>query len=181
MLLVGASSRVPRVQANLQAAVPGVPLRMDIAPEEAAVLGAAVQAEALVGHRVSTGAACSATTEVPATPRDICLGCGPGRDTVLLAPAGTALPLDIAFEIGLQEAGQASALIELYEGPPGPPGAAQLVAAEKLDGIEQVPTGHASSHPSHSPDTPRPSSRTNRTRLVPPPVLTGHASSLLPY
>ena len=28
--------------------------------------------------------------------------------------------------------------------------------------------------------TPRPSSRTNRTRLVPPPVLTGHVSSLLP-
>jgi hypothetical protein len=33
---------------------------------------------------------------------------------------------------------------------------------------------------SHSPPPPPPS-RTNRTRLVPPPVLTGHVSSLLPY
>jgi hypothetical protein len=27
----------------------------------------------------------------------------------------------------------------------------------------------------------RPSSRTDRTRLIPPPVLNGHVSSLLPY
>jgi hypothetical protein len=30
-------------------------------------------------------------------------------------------------------------------------------------------------------DTPRPSPRTDRTRLVPLPVLTGHVSSLSPY
>ncbi|KAJ1493958.1 heat shock protein 70 family [Baffinella frigidus] len=143
MLLVGASSRIPRVQALLQAALPGVELQTAIAPEEAAVMGAALQAEALIGHRVTPSAACQISAQVPSTPRDICIGCGPGVDTMLLAPAGTPLPLDLSFSIELQEAGQASMLIEMYEGPPGPQASAQLVAAECLHGIELGPiTAH---------------------------------------
>ena len=57
---------------------------------------------------------------MPATPRDICIGGGVGSDTVLMAPAGTPLPLDLSFSIELQDAGQTSMLIELFEGAPGP-------------------------------------------------------------
>jgi hypothetical protein len=49
----------------------------------------------------------------------------------------------------------------------------------RRDGAQPLPS--SASLPPYQPDTPRPSARSDRTRRVPPPVLTGHAASLPLY
>ena len=60
----------------------------------------------------------------------------------------------------------------------GRPGRALVTLGARADLAE----GHVALNAAlRSSPPPPPPSRTNWTRLVPPPVLTGHVSSLLPY
>eukprot|EP00961_Rhodomonas_salina_P141140 1900017-Rhodomonas_salina.1 len=58
----------------------------------------------------------------------ICLGGHQGQ-TAEIIPKGTALPVEKAVSVALSEASQSSALIRIFEGPPGPQEAAQVRAS----------------------------------------------------
>jgi ATP-binding cassette subfamily B (MDR/TAP) protein 1 len=118
-------------------------------------------------------------------------GAAPGPERVLDDVSFSAAPRSVTAVVGGRRAGKstlAHLLQHLYEPAAG---------AVLLDGVdvraldtdwlrENVTVVHEdpvlfNMSLAQAPPPPLPLSRTDWTRLVPPPVLTGHVSSLLPY
>lgn len=135
VILVGGPTRIPKVQAIVQAAFPGKEVSSDIPPEEAVALGAAIQAERLVGIEINTSEALNATCDVNATPLGIYIG-AEGGAKALVIPQGTALPCEkvVQFEVA---GGASSALVEVFEG--ADENSTRKVATLVLEEIEQSP------------------------------------------
>lgn len=145
VVLVGGGCRIPKVQAVVKTSFPGAELCSSLNSDEVVVMGAAAQGAALVGCRMALHEALKKSVQLPVTPSDICIGSGDGSETILLIPARTALPCERSISLGTIDAAQTSALIQLYQAPPGPAQQDSLVAALLLEGIESGPL-HVSLH-----------------------------------
>lgn len=114
VILVGGPTRIPKVQAAVQGAFSGKEVLSTVPSEEAVALGAAIQAERLVGIEVNTEEALNTTSEVSATPMGIYIGVEGGSKALMIAK-GTPLPCEkvVKFEVA---GGGPSVVVEVYEG-----------------------------------------------------------------
>ncbi|EKX42565.1 heat shock protein 70-like protein, partial [Guillardia theta CCMP2712] len=69
VLMAGGCSRIPKVQSIVQQSLPDVEVCLNILPDEAGVLGTAIQGSTLVGSSWSTAEANSSNIEISALPR----------------------------------------------------------------------------------------------------------------
>lgn len=139
VVLVGGGCRIPKVVKVVESIFESAEVCSSLNADEVVVMGAAAQAAALVGCSMVLGDALKREVEVPVTPRDICIGTGDGRETVLLIAARTALPCERSLSMELLDTAQNSALFQIYEGPPGVAQHDKMVAAMLLEGIEAGP------------------------------------------
>jgi len=135
VILVGGPMRIPKVQALVQQAFPGKELSTSIPPEEAVAIGAAIQAERLMGSTVSSGHALDKTVDMPVTPRAIFVGVEGGAKAQIF-PAGTPLPCEEHLSFGVADPSATAALIHIYEGTEKD---SQLVSTLSLNGVDAPP------------------------------------------
>jgi len=139
VVLVGGGCRIPKVQAIVQKAFVNAELCSSLNADEVVVMGAAEQAATLVGCKILLADATKAVVDVPVTPRDICIGTGDGAETALIIPARTAVPCERSVSVSLLDSAQTSALLQVFEGPPGGAQQDAMIAALVLEGIESGP------------------------------------------
>lgn len=145
VVLVGGGCRIPKIQTIVQKAFENAEVCSSLNADEVVVMGAAEQSAALVGCKMHLADATKPVIEVPVVPRDICIGTGDGMETALVIPARTALPCERCMSVDLLDSSQASALLQVFEGPPGAAQQDAMVAALILEGIDAGPL-HVSLH-----------------------------------
>ncbi|XP_065210457.1 heat shock cognate 71 kDa protein-like [Planococcus citri] len=113
VILVGGSSRIPKIQKMLQDFFVGKPLNKSINPDEAVAYGAAVQAAILNGERST---AVRDLVLIDVTP--FSLGTSVGRDNKMsvIIERNTAIPAKRTERYSTMDDNQPAVVIDVYEG-----------------------------------------------------------------
>ncbi|MED6143019.1 70-kilodalton heat shock protein [Stylosanthes scabra] len=137
VVLVGGSSRIPKVQSLLQNFFEGKTICNSINPDEAVAYGAAVQA-ALLSEDYSV---VPNLVLVDVTP--ISLGIGAHRDLMsVVIPRNTAIPVKMGSVFDTIKDNQSSMSLPVYEGERTKASENTLLAKFSLSGLPLVPRGH---------------------------------------
>ncbi|MED6138532.1 70-kilodalton heat shock protein [Stylosanthes scabra] len=138
VVLVGGSSRIPKVQRLLQIFFEGKELCNSINPDEAVAYGAAVQA-ALLSEEYSI---VPNLVLLDITP--LSLGIATHRDLMsVMIPRNTAIPVKMDASFGTIEDYQSTATFPVYEGERTKASENNLLDKFSLSGLPRVPRGHA--------------------------------------
>ncbi|XP_024632729.1 heat shock cognate 70 kDa protein [Medicago truncatula] len=138
IVLVGGSSRIPKVQELLRNFFNGKELCKSINPDEAVAYGAAVQAAVL-----SEG-----IKDVPnlvlrdVTPLSLGISVHDDRIMNVVVPRNTSVPFKMTNQYLTSKDNQYSALIEVYEGERAKVSDNNMLGFFRLSGLPSVPRGH---------------------------------------
>lgn len=114
VVLVGGSSRIPRIQEKLQAVFKGKPLRQTINPDEAVAYGAAVQASILSARKTNTSTGFDIVL-IDVAPLSLGVRTQNGRMHVLVN-RNTAIPFRASQVYSTAEDHQSAIKIQVFEG-----------------------------------------------------------------
>ncbi|XP_029130036.1 probable mediator of RNA polymerase II transcription subunit 37c isoform X2 [Cajanus cajan] len=137
VVLVGGSSRIPKVQKLLQEFFEGKDLCKNINPDEAVAHGAAVQA-ALLSEDIKNVPDLELLDVIP-----LSLGILVKRDIMsVMIPRNTTIPVKRTQKFYTAEDNQSSVPVVVYEGERSRAGDNNLLGYFKLSGFPRVPRGH---------------------------------------
>ncbi|XP_029130035.1 probable mediator of RNA polymerase II transcription subunit 37c isoform X1 [Cajanus cajan] len=137
VVLVGGSSRIPKVQKLLQEFFEGKDLCKNINPDEAVAHGAAVQA-ALLSEDIKNVPDLELLDVTP-----LSLGTSVKGDIMsVMIPRNTTIPVKRTQEFCTAEDNQSSVLVDVYEGERSRIDDNNLLGYFYLSGFPQVPLGH---------------------------------------
>ncbi|MED6208180.1 70-kilodalton heat shock protein [Stylosanthes scabra] len=138
VVLVGGSSRIPKVQELLQEYFKGKELCKSINPDEAVAYGAAVKAALLNGGTKSTAPDLVLQDVTP-----LSLGVGTKRDVMtVVIPRNTTIPLRKSKTFETAYDNQSSVDMKIYEGERARASDNNLLGKFTLSGISPAPKGH---------------------------------------
>ncbi|KAM3223231.1 hypothetical protein ACQJBY_056901 [Aegilops geniculata] len=115
VVLIGGSSRIPKIQQLLQELFNGKELYKSINPDEAVAYGAAIQAAILTEHNYDNENLTNELLLVDATPLSLGLGTKGGDMTVMI-PKNRAIPVKTEIVISTDYDNQPCIRIQVYEG-----------------------------------------------------------------
>jgi len=139
IVLVGGSTRVPRVQAILSEYFDGKALCAEVNPDEAVAFGAAVQAAILGGVQDPT---CRALLLVDVIPISLGVGCE-GNQFAPVVPRNTAVPCKKTKDFTTVQDYQTSIDIPIYEGERKNCSGNHLLGEFTINGIHRAKKGEA--------------------------------------
>jgi len=139
IVLVGGSTRVPRVQAILSEFFNGKVLNKSVHPDEAVAFGAAVQGAILAGVR---DAATSSLLLVDVIPLSLGVECE-GRQFAKVVPRNTAVPCKKSSEFTTVEDWQTEIDVRIFEGERGHTDGNHLLGEFQITGVERARRGEA--------------------------------------
>ena len=139
IVLVGGSTRVPRVQAILSEFFGGKALNKSVHPDEAVAYGAAVQGAILAGVR---DAATSGVLLVDVIPLSLGVECE-GRQFAKVVPRNTAVPCKKSSEFTTVEDWQKEIDVRIFEGERGHTDGNHLLGEFQITGVERARRGEA--------------------------------------
>jgi len=139
IVLVGGSTRVPRVQAILSEFFNGKALNKSVHPDEAVAYGAAVQGAILAGVR---DAATSSLLLVDVIPLSLGVECE-GRQFAKVVPRNTAVPCKKSSEFTTVEDWQTEIDVRIFEGERGHTDGNHLLGEFQISGVERARRGEA--------------------------------------
>jgi heat shock protein 1/8 len=139
IVLVGGSTRVPRVQQILSEFFGGKALNKSVHPDEAVAYGAAVQGAILAGVRDS---ATSNVLLVDVIPLSLGVECE-GRQFAKVVPRNTAVPCKKASEFTTVEDWQTEIDVRIFEGERGHTDGNHLLGEFQITGVQRARRGEA--------------------------------------
>ena len=139
IVLVGGSTRVPRVQQILSEFFGGKALNKSVHPDEAVAYGAAVQGAILAGVR---DAATSSLLLVDVIPLSLGVECE-GRQFAKVVPRNTAVPCKKSSEFTTVEDWQTEIDVRIFEGERGHTDGNHLLGEFQITGVQRARRGEA--------------------------------------
>ena len=139
IVLVGGSTRVPRVQQILSEFFGGKALNKSVHPDEAVAYGAAVQGAILAGVR---DAATSSVLLVDVIPLSLGVECE-GRQFAKVVPRNTAVPCKKSSEFTTVEDWQTEIDVRIFEGERGHTDGNHLLGEFQITGVQRARRGEA--------------------------------------
>lgn len=140
IVLVGGSTRIPKVQQLLTEYFNGKPLNKTINPDEAVAYGAAIQAAILSEGEGQTSAKLESVVLIDVTPLSLGLETAGGQMTVIV-PRNSTIPLQKTQMFTTFQDKQETVLIKVYEGERGQTQHNNLLGTFRLGGIPSAPRG----------------------------------------
>eukprot|EP00668_Euglena_longa_P001522 GGOE01001804.1.p1 GENE.GGOE01001804.1~~GGOE01001804.1.p1 ORF type:complete len:856 (-),score=279.29 GGOE01001804.1:377-2911(-) len=142
VVMVGGSSRIPKVQEMVAEYFGGKRLNFSINPDEAIAYGAAVQANVIAGS-AEAKAHTGDLLLLDVAPLSIGLAADGGKFKVLI-PRNSTIPRKVSEEFTTVDDDQTCVEVEVYEGERPRASANHLLGTFELDGIKEAPAGEAS-------------------------------------
>ncbi|XP_055347792.1 heat shock 70 kDa protein-like [Paramacrobiotus metropolitanus] len=137
VVLVGGSSRIPKVHALLQDFFPGKTLLQGTHPDEAVACGAAIYAAKLMDDKSGTA---QSLTLVDVTPFTLGIETY-GGDMAIFFPKNTRLPAQMSHLFTTVYDNQESVKVQIFEGEAAEAQSNRLLGEVDLSGIEPAPRG----------------------------------------
>ncbi|KAJ1701362.1 hypothetical protein LUZ63_001142 [Rhynchospora breviuscula] len=139
VVLVGGSTRIPKVQQLVQDFFEGKELFMGIHPDEAVAYGAAIYAANLNGQREKD---MQNLVLVDVTPLSLGLGISKGfKDMSIVVPRNTPIPTKKYTRFTTSNDNQTTATLRIYEGESAETKYNNLLGKFSIDGIDPAPEG----------------------------------------
>ena len=139
IVLVGGSTRIPRIQEMLSEFFNGRKLNNSINPDEAVAYGAAIQA-AILSKAKDTSGKLEDTILMDVSPLSLGLETSGGLMTILI-PRNTSIPVQKTQVFSTHTDDQIGVLVKVFEGERGLTKDNHLLGSFQLDGIPPMPRG----------------------------------------